>query len=131
MERIAFQQIRKFREILIDLQKIRLDKGESTTGRVFGTYSLRTQEIAQGESTRQPKVFGEPYNFEWTGGFFDGMQLVFKGNTAEFISRDSKTPFLQTKYPGLLGLDDDSWTEFVNKHLYPAFMAEIRRMTGL
>lgn len=131
LEAIAFQELKKLREILLDYQKIRLNKGLDTSGKVIGTYSFATEQIAKLENPVEPKIFGEPYNFEYTGDFFKGMQLVFKGNEAVFRSKDSKEKLLTSKYEDLLGYTNEDWIEFLNTKLYPAFMRNFRSKAKL
>jgi hypothetical protein len=119
------------REILLDIQKIRLNKGLDTSGKEIGTYSFATEQIAKFENPVKPKKFGEPYNFEYTGDFFKGMQLLFKGNEAVFRSKDSKEELLTSKYEDLLGYTDEDWVEFLKKDLYPAFMKSFRAKAKL
>ena len=131
LENIAFQELKKLKEILLDYQKIRLNKGLDTSGDVIGTYSFSTEQIARFENPIEPKRFGEPYNFEWSGDFFKGMQLIFKGNEAVFRSKDSKEELLTSKYEDLLGYTNEDWIEFLNTKLYPAFMKSFRAKSRL
>lgn len=123
--------MKKLKEILLDIQKIRLNKGVDTTGKVIGTYSFATEQIAKFENPVKPKRFGEPFNFEYTGDFFKGMDLLFKGQEAVFRSKDSKEELLTSKYEDLLGYTNEDWIEFLNTKLQPAFMKSFRSKARL
>ena len=47
---------------------------------------------------RAPKEAGNPYNFEWSGKFRDGIELRVDGTKAEFWSTSSKTTLLTAEY---------------------------------
>lgn len=115
----------------MEIQKKRLNKGLDTSGKVIGTYSFATEQIAKTQNPVKPKRYGEPYNFEYTGDFFKGMELLFKGNEAVFRSKDSKEQLLTSKYEDLMGYTDEDWVEFLNKDLYPAFMKSFRAKVKL
>lgn len=123
---ILFAEIKRYENIFLNLNKKSLGKGESSTGEIFGTYSQLTEQIASQENPRKPKRAGELYNFEYTGGLFDGMELVFGNNEVLFTSTDSKTAFLRVKYPDLFGIQDEDKKEVIQKVILPAFINQIR-----
>lgn len=131
LETLAFQELKKLKEILLDIQKIRLNKGLDTSGKVIGTYSFSTELIAKFENPLKPKKFGHPYNFEWSGDFFNGMQLVFRQNEAVFTGKSTKQELLVSKYEDLMGYTNEDWIEFLNTKLYPAFMKQFRNAVRL
>lgn len=128
LELILFVEIKRYENIFINLNKKQLSEGESATGGLFGTYSQATEEIAKTENPRKPKIAGQPFNFEYTGGLFDGFELLVDGTQAQFWSTDSKTPFLVTEYKDLFGLQDENLKEVITKVIYPAFMIQIRKV---
>lgn len=131
LEAMAFQELKKLISVLIKLQKERLNKGLDTDGDVIGTYSFSTELIAKFENPIKPKRFGQPYNFEYTGDFFKGMEILFKPREAVFVSKDSKAELLTEKYDDLLGYTDEQWIEFLDKRLHPAFIKEFRKLAKL
>ena len=131
LEIILFVEIKRFENVFINLNKSQLSEGKSATGQLFGTYSQLTEDIAKTENPRKPKIAGEPYNFEYTGGLFDGFELLVDGTQAQFWSKDSKTPFLETKYKDLFGLQDDNLKEVIFKVILPAFQLQIRKVLQL
>ncbi len=131
LELILFEEIKRYENVFINLQKKQLNQGESNDGELFGTYKLSTQNWARNYTPKKPKIAGQPYNFEDTGDLFKGMELRTDGKSAEFWSTDSKTDELIVKYDGLFGLRDDNLKEVISKVILPAFMIQIRQVLGL
>lgn len=134
LETILLNSFRKFDKEIVSLNKEQLSQGEDNEGNLFGRYSPATQSIANSplnEQPRQDKVAGQPYNFEWTGGLFDGMYLLSTEKSVEVWSRDSKTRVLNIEYPGLFGLNPQNLSLIIEKYVYPAFMLEIRTQLRL
>lgn len=128
LELILFVEIKRYENIFINLNKEQLSKGESATGDLFGTYSKATEEIAKLENPRKPKIAGQPYNYEYTGGLFDGFELLVDEHNTQFWSNDEKTPFLVVKYKDLFGLQDDNLQKVISKVILPAFLLQIRKV---
>ena len=131
LELILFVEIKRYENIFVRLQKEQLNKGEDNEGDLFGTYTEATQKIAALERPRKPKVAGQPYNFEYTGGLFDGMELRVSENQAYFFSTDSKTEELIGKYDGLFGLQPENLKEVISNVIAPAFILQIRKELNL
>lgn len=126
---ILFDVIRSFEAYLIDLNLIQLSKGEDIFGKTIGTYSAVTEEIAKKPPRpKEPKIFGKPYNFEWSGDFFRGFKLDVKNQVAIFTSRDSKTPMLIDLYGDIFGLNDDNLREAIQEKIAPNFINQIRKI---
>lgn len=126
---LVFEVIKRFEAYLIDLNLLQLEEGKNPEGRILGTYSRSTElEALFGDGPRpiEPKREGEPYNFQWTGGLFDGMILTVENNTATFYSTDSKTPILLEKYGNIFGLSKEHLQEAVSQKIYPAFAQAFR-----
>ncbi len=128
LELILFVEIKRYENIFVSLQQKQLDKGEDNEGDVFGVYSEATENWERNYTPRKPKEAGQPYNFQDTGGLFDGMELLVDGTQAQFWSKDEKTPFLVDEYTNLFGLQDDNLKEVISKVIYPAFMLQIRKI---
>lgn len=126
---ILFNAIRKTEKIAISLQKQQLSEGRDNQDKVVGTYSRATElESLFGDvKPRQSKREGDPYNFEWTGDFFDGMELLFSSDEVSFWSKDSKTPLLVEKWENIMGLDDINLYNYIQNALYPLIMLQIRK----
>ena len=97
----------------------------------MGTYSFATEQIAKKQNPIKPKKAGQPFNFQYDGDFFKGLEIVFSGNEALFTGKDSKTPLLTAKYKELLGYTDEQWSDFLVNRLQPAFIQQIKNKTGL
>lgn len=126
---LFFGVVKRFEAYLIDLNLIRLEEGQDVTGKVTGTYSRATElESLFGAGPRpiKPKIQGQPYNFQWTGGLFDGMKINLFGDRAEFTSTDSKAPELIARYGELFGLQERDLVEALQDRLYPGFMELLR-----
>lgn len=131
LERLVFYAIKETKKIAISLQKQQLSEGRNNEDKEIGTYSRSTELnylFGKGPKPRQPKIEGEPYNFEDTGGLFDGMTLQFDKDQVSFWSTDEKTPFLVIKYKGLLGLDEYNLKNYVQNAVFPIFMREFRKV---
>jgi hypothetical protein len=131
LELILFVEIKRYENIFVKIQKEQLSKGESNTGDIFGTYTEATESIARLENPRKPKIAGQPYNFEYTGGLFDDMVLDVFEDRASFFSNDSKTEELMQKYKGLFGLQEDNLRKIIREVIAPAFILQIRKELGL
>ncbi len=126
---VLFDVIKSFESYLIDLNLIQLEKGINTRGQVIGTYSRATElQALFGEGPRpiEEKKEGDPYNFQWTGGLFDGFRLEIENDVATFYSSDSKAPLLKQKYGDIFGLTEENFEEAVNTKIYPAFAKAFR-----
>ena len=116
---------KRFEAYLIDLNQSNLSEGRDIFGQVVGQYSEKTEEIASREFTKQPKVAGRNYNFEWSGDFFAGMRLRLTADYIEFISVTSEAPLVLAKFSNifgeqiLLGLSEKDLDEFVKSKLIP------------
>lgn len=128
---IVFDLVRRYENVFVNLQKQQLSQGQDIFGNTIGEYSQLTEQIAQLENPRKPKIAGEPYNFEWTGNFFDGIRLEVRRDTAIFSSSDSKTPLLVAQYGDIFGLSDENLTEVVSRVLLPALQFRICEVLGL
>lgn len=95
--------------------KDRLAVGEDTDNNIIGTYSRFTQTISENYAfygVAKPirsKVFGEPYNLEWTGSFFKTIKAVYFSSK---IKIDAQSPFLENRDKNkIIGLDAESFQE--------------------
>lgn len=99
--------------------KDRLADGEDIDNNVIGTYSRFTQTISENyafygvSKPMKSKVFGEPYNLEWTGSFFKTIKAVYFGGK---IKIDAQSPFLENRNKNkIIGLDAGSIQEVTKK----------------
>lgn len=129
---IFFEVVKRFEAYLVDFNQIRLEEGQDIFGNVFGRYS-RTSELEYlfgNPKPVKPKIAGQPYNFQWTGGLFQGMKIEIFSDRAEFTSTDSKTPELVAKYKDMFGLQKEDFEEALQNKLFPEFMILLRKQLG-
>lgn len=131
LEIILFIEIKRYENIFIRLNKEQLSDGEDNQGKILGTYKKSTEKIAKTENPRQPKIAGQPFNFEYTGGLFDGFELRVFEKEAYFYSTDGKTDLLIGKYKGLFGLQEDNLKKVISTVILPAFILSIRKELNL
>jgi len=131
LELILFVEIKKAEKYFLEAQKEQLGRGENRDGKIIGTYSQATENIAKLENTRKPKIAGQAYNFEYYGDFFDDMVLDVFEDSASFFSTDPKTEELIKKYEGLFGLQEDELEKIIKDIIAPAFSNEIRKVLQL
>lgn len=97
----------------------------------MGVYSEKTEELAAREFTRQPKIAGRPYNFEWTGDLFDGMKAKFTNSEIEIFSTAAHADEVVAKFSGtfgdetLFGLTEAHFKEFTSKKILPDLQKEL------
>ena len=127
LELSLFIEIKKAEKHFIDAQKEQLNEGEDFNGKTIGTYSFATELISKETKPRKPKIAGQPFNFEDTGGFFDGMVLDVFEDKASFWSEDEKTPLLVTRYKNLFGLQDEKLRKVIKSIVLPALLNTIRK----
>lgn len=141
VELTLFTEIKRFENIFIRLQREQISKGETNEGTPVtgssnmyksGVYKSSTENYwAKIYNPRKPKVTDNPYNFEWTGAFLDGLELNVVEDSAQFWSKDGKTKMLVAEFKGLFGLQDEKLKEVISRVIYPAFMQEIREVLKL
>ena len=91
----------KWTEVFKILTDEQLGLGLDAKGKVIGRYSKATEGYAADPENRprQPKIAGEPFNFEWTGGLFDELYLTFDSKDSyTLFSYDAKATFLKDTY---------------------------------
>lgn len=91
----------KWTEVFKILTDEQLGLGLDAKGKVIGRYSKATEGYAADPDNRprQPKIAGEPFNFEWTGGLFDELYLTFDSKDSfTLFSYDAKATFLKDTY---------------------------------
>ena len=117
----------KWPEVLKILTDEQLGLGLDSKGKIIGRYSKATEGYAADPENRprQPKIAGEPYNFEWTGGTFDQMFLTFDSkDTYTLFSYDAKATFLKDTYGDIF-----DFTEAHNQRInYEIIAPELDRM---
>lgn len=108
------------------LQDNQLSKGKDSSGAIVGKYSWTTDYYYnKGQNrARQPKTKGEAYNFEWTGEFFDTMQVNVTPSNATFdvFSTSGKDKFLENIYRTDLTTLTKENNDWVNKNIIQPYI---------
>ena len=116
----------KWSEVLKILTDEQLGLGLDSKGKLIGRYSKATEGYAADPENRprQPKVAGQPFNFEWTGGTFDELYLTFDSkDTYTLFSYDAKATFLKDTYGDIF-----DFTEAHNQRInYEIILPELDR----
>lgn len=117
--------------IISVLQDNQLALGKDSTGAIVGTYSWATNVFFnigenRARSSGQPKEAGEPYNFEWTGEFFDSMTV--RVNSAEkgfdIYSTTGKDRFLEKEFNSELTRLTPENNELINRTVIEPYVAK-------
>lgn len=106
-------------EILRILKDKQLGQGLTPSGGIIGKYSKTTEQRANElfGKPRKPKVAGQPYNLEWTGGFFDEMYMFFEDmKSYSIFSEDGKAELLKSKFGDITTMSDKH-NEIVNRDI--------------
>ena len=112
--------LRNADRIIKVLQDRQLGKGMYYDNSLLGTYSPYTQELADEESRAiTEKPYGEPYNFQWTGGTFFRMFLKsdIEDNGFDIFTRDSKQELLKNVYGDKLFKLSEENNQWINENI--------------
>jgi len=87
-------------------------------GKRIGTYEFSTERTYREEGANKPKVYGEHYNFNWTGNTFDGMDIKdYTKDSYTIFTKDFKASILKSEYKTeLFDLTDENNT-WVNENI--------------
>ncbi len=127
LEMVAIRAVKDNQDfILSTLKHDQLGEGMDSFGRMVGEYAAKTEEYYSKRKPlpRTPKITGSPYNFEWTGKFFDGMKVKTSKEGFEITSpsKDDLEKIFGTKLTALTKENLD----FVNeKVVIPALYKHI------
>jgi hypothetical protein len=116
-----FKAIREAENVILNLNKEQLSDGKNYLGIEVGTYKEETAMLALFDKPRKPKEAGSPYNFEWSGDFFDNFKMGINGNEVTITSNvqgdDSKLNFLLNN--NLFGLNEDNLKKVIREQILP------------
>lgn len=101
------------------LKELQLGEGIGSDGNIVGRYKKITDEWASSPWNKKPrksKIAGDPFNFEWTGKFFDGMKLAAYSDGFNIFSIDGKQRLLEQQYGELTKLTDKN-NEMINNDI--------------
>lgn len=135
IEKVIAIAIDQNQEAIIEVNKKNLDKGLNRDLRLVGTYSVGSELAYRGSGSPRltrplkPKIFGQPYNFYWTGRFYEGIFITYANNKITFHSNGKgdgeKLSFINSNK--LLGVNNQEDIDYINfKIILPAVVQLIR-----
>ena len=99
-----------------------------------GRYSPTTQEYAEYDNPLMSKIAGDPYNFVWTGSFFEKMRVHFINNKSdskyEVISTDNKAKaggLFEVQYGDIFTFGDEIAKDVEKLYIAPDFNKEFEK----
>lgn len=126
----AMESIMENADFIISiLQDNQLSKGLDSSGTVVGTYFWTTEyQYARDPQNRprKPKVTGSPYNFEWSGEFFDSMNLKVDTKESKFniFSVTGKDRILEQYFRRDLTTFTKENNDYVNTTIIEPYLAQ-------
>ena len=128
-----FQALKKAENKVIEANKNQLLKGENQLGDIVGVYSPYTEIYADRDGILTDKTPGSPYNFNWSGDFYDGFNLSISGDEATIssvgVGSGDKKEFLTTS--NLFGLNDENLKEIIQSEIIPFINQFARNTIGI
>lgn len=112
----------------LSLGKDSFDKYINNGGVYNGFYKRSTEDFYSKDPynrPRKPKIAGQPYNFEWSGEFFDSMNIRVDANDSryEIFSSTGKDRFLEQIYGTKLTDLNQQQNDWVNKNIIEPYLA--------
>jgi len=98
---------------------------------------FKSAESAQRYSDWKDKITPNPKrtsgvpNLFIIGTYYDSLKITISGQMISFVSSFFAAENIAQKFKGIYGLGGDFRLEFIKDSLRPAFMAAIRKKTGL
>lgn len=114
--------------IISILQDNQLSLGKDSFNKYVGFYKTVTEEVYAQDPTnrpRKPKNSGEPYNFEWSGEFFDSMGIKINSQDEgyDIFSATGKDKFLERIFKTQLTKFTEENNNLVNKTIIEPYIA--------
>jgi hypothetical protein len=119
------------KEVLREIEKLlketQLSKGENTDGAILGVYAKITQDYYSKITPlpKKPKMAGQPYNLEWTGGLFDSIDAKYfkkgmvgiDGADHPFFDERNENEILNLNDENVKKIISDVWSKITKKYL--------------
>jgi len=114
--------------IISILQDNQLSKGLDSSGAIVGTYFWTTEYVFAKDPNNRPRTQkgkGQPYNFEWSGEFFDSMNIKIDTGSSDFdiFSSTGKDVFLEEQFRRNLTDFTKSNNDFVNTQIIEPYIS--------
>ncbi len=110
------ESIEQNKQVIKELQtQEQLYQGKNSKGiDIKPAYAESTIKIKRkkGQPTDRVTLFAK-------GDFYNSLEIIAGKNDAIIRTVISYSVFLVNKYADILGLDEESWTEFINKYTIP------------
>ena len=110
------ESIEQNKQVIKELQtQEQLYQGKNSKGiDIKPAYAESTIKIKRkkGQPTNRVTLFDK-------GDFYNSLEIIAGKNDAIIRTVISYSVFLVNKYADILGLDEESWTEFINKYTIP------------
>lgn len=117
-------------EKFTELQKDQLRSGKTSKGESIKP-GYRSGKYAKVKAEMNPLPgLGNPDLF-LTGKFYSGIDAEPGKDLIKIISRDSKGPDLEAKYPDIFGLGSIYKNQYITESLKPLVTEKISKVTGL
>jgi len=130
IEKQLFLAVKKSEAEFIKLNKGQLAQGKNAEDKIVGEYSPFTEVFADRDGIATSKTPGSPYNFQWSGDFYDGFSLSVTGTEATIFSTGigsgGKKEFLTTN--NLFGLNNENLAKVIKDEIIP-FINNFARTT--
>lgn len=133
IERQLFKAVRSVEDKIIQLNQSQLAIGRDKDNVQVGVYADITAKYAEEGNVLQSKDAGSPYNFQWSGDFFDGFNLSVSGVEATISSKGvgsgGKKEFLTTS--NLFGLNEENLAKIIQSDILPFIQKHAKSVLGI
>lgn len=119
--KVAQDAVRDNVDIIIGLLvEGQLHKGIMSDGGEAPPYQLITEVFFANDPANPPrmrKIAGEPWNFDWSGNWVEGMAVKSIENGYDIFSRDGKTAILEAAAGGRLTKLTEEHNKIINEEI--------------
>jgi hypothetical protein len=119
---------------IIEVNQKELREGKNFVGQTVGLYAKSTELISKESPTpNQPKIAGQPYNFDWSGNLLEREFITYRNATIKFDSRgkgDNQKQLFVT-INRLLGVDENGEKIINFKIILPDLQKKFKQITKL
>jgi hypothetical protein len=119
---------------IIEVNQKELREGKNFVGQTVGLYAKSTELISKESPTpNQPKIAGQPYNFDWSGNLFEREFITYSNAKIKFDSRgkgdNQKQLFVSVNR--LLGVDEKGEKIINFEIVLPGLQKKFKAITKL
>jgi hypothetical protein len=111
------------------LQENQLAKGQDSTGTMVGVYSWATDVYYANDPHNKPrasKTKGDPYNFEWSGEFYDSMNIKVNSQSQDYdiFSTTGRDREMQKWFGTDLTILTKENNDWINKNIIEPYVSK-------